>query len=43
MVTNIVGKGNWKKMRNWKLLSWKVRNEIGKNEVEKFEPKLGNL
>ena len=23
--------------------SWKVRNEIGKNEVGKFEPKLENF
>ena len=29
-----VGKGSWK------VLSWKVQNEIGKIEVGKFEPKL---
>ena len=32
-----VGKGCWKKP---KVVSWKVRNEIGKNEVRKSEPKL---
>ena len=26
--------------RSWKLISWKVQNEIGKIEVGKFEPKL---
>ena len=26
--------------RSWKVLSWKVRNEIGKIEIEKFGPKL---
>ena len=31
------------KMRSWKGLSWKVRHEIGKNEVEKFVLKLDNL
>ena len=39
-----VGKGGWKKREagNFKLetLSWKVRNEMKKNEVGKFEPKL---
>ena len=29
-----------KKTRRWQISSWKVRNKIGKNEVEKFEPKL---
>ena len=33
-------KGQLEKTRNWKLLSWKVRIEIGKNEVGKFEPKF---
>ena len=28
------------KTRSWKFLSEKVRDEIGKNEVGKFEPKL---
>ena len=28
------------KSRSWKVLSLKVRNEIGKIEVGKFEPKL---
>jgi len=27
-------------MSGWKLLRWKVRNEIGKNEVGKFETKF---
>ena len=26
--------------RSWKFLSWKVRHEIGMNEVGKFAPKL---
>jgi len=34
----VVGMGSWKKTR-----SWKVRNEIGKNEVGKFQPKLENF
>ena len=28
------------KTRTWKFLSSKVRNEIGKNEIGKFEPKM---
>ena len=35
---HVVGKGSWKK--TW---SSKVRNEIRKNEVSKFEPKLENF
>ena len=35
----LVGKGSWKNEK-LKLLGWKVRNEIGKNEVGKLEPKL---
>ena len=33
-------KGQLDKTRSWKVLSWKVRHEIVKNEVEKFAPKL---
>ena len=33
-------KGQLKKTRSWNFLSSKVRNEIGKNEVGKCEPKL---
>ena len=36
-------KGQLEKTRNWKLLSRKVRDEIGKNEAGKFEPKLENF
>ena len=28
------------KTTSWKILSWKVRNEIGKNDAAKFGPKL---
>ena len=38
----VVGKGSWKK-REVRILSWKVQNEAGKNEVGKFEPKLENF
>ena len=38
---------NWKRQlertRNWKFISWKLQNEIGKIEVGKFEPKLERL
>ena len=30
-------------MESWISLSWKARNEIGKNEVGTFEPKLENF
>ena len=33
-------KGQLEKTRIWKVLSWKVRHEIKKNEVEKFGLKL---
>ena len=33
-------KGHLERTRSWKVLSWKVENEFGKIEVEKFEPKL---
>ena len=33
-------KGQLEKTRSWKDLSWKVRYEIGKNEVGKFAAKL---
>ena len=29
-------KGQLEKMRNWKVFCWKVRDEIGKNEVGKL-------
>ena len=37
---HVVGKESCKKTRSWKVLSWKVRNEIGKIKVGKFGPKL---
>ena len=33
-------KGQLEKTRKWKVLSWKVRNEIGKIEVGEFAAKL---
>ena len=36
-------KGQLEKREFGNFLSWKLRNEIGKNEVEKFEPKLENF
>ena len=36
----VVGKGSWTKSRNWKVLSWKVRYEIGQIDVGKFGLKL---
>ena len=33
-------KGQLEKTRSWKVLSWKVRLEIEKNEVGKLGPKL---
>ena len=33
-------KGQLERTRSWKIISWKVQNEIGKIEVGKFEPKL---
>ena len=33
-------KGYLERTRSWKNLSWKVRNEIGKNEVRKLGLKL---
>ena len=36
-------KGQVEKMTSWKLLSWKVCNEIGKNEVWRFKPILENF
>ena len=38
-----IWKGQLEKTRSWKLFKWKFRNEIGKNEVGKFEPKLENF
>ena len=36
-------KGQLKRRKTWKVLSWKVQNEIGKIEVGKVEPKLESL
>ena len=33
-------KRQFKKIRSWKVLNWKVRYEIGENEVGKFGLKL---
>ena len=30
------------KTRSWKVFSWKVRHEIGKNEVGKYAPNMEN-
>ena len=37
---HVVRKGYWKKTRSLKVLTWKIRNEIGENEVGKFSIKL---
>ena len=37
-----VGKGSWKGQFE-RMRSWQVRNEIGKNEVERLEPKLESI
>ena len=38
---HIVGKGSWK--GQLQVLSWKVRNEIGTNEVGKLKQKLESI